>query len=203
MVKRVASMLLCLILVGNMLFSYKLTVQASAVIPISGVDAETSAELIYLLYSLMTSGSIASGIDEGLGSYSESEDLVKAFNSFVASMATPDVGGMMDDLTVTLDDGSVMTLSQINELVSFAYGTDGSSALAPDVSDEEAAAFRQEVMSRLQVIDVGGGSAPEDPDQDPQNLFSKIKSAVIGTGFLAGLGDFFGKLFHGEIEGAE
>ncbi len=203
MVKRLCSVLIAIALVGNMLLCYKIDVCAASAVM---VDSDTTAELIYLLYTLITTGSIASGNEDGFGSYSDNASVVDAFGNYVHGISgSGHIEDLMDAMTIRLDDGSSLTYSQVMDLVNFAYGTEGSSALAPDLSEEEAEAYRAAVRAKLQVIDGGGGgSDPGDPEEpDPKDPFSKIASFSFGNGFLAMLGDFIGGVQSGEVTGAD
>ena len=188
MKKRLFSLLLAVVLVAGGTLSKVNTAKAAAVLPI-GINAEVTAELIAFFGALLSTAAVSAGVSEGLGSYSESQDIVSAFRDFCDSFG-PDSD--IADMEVTLADGSVVTYSQAMDLIEFVCDTDGSSALAQGMSEEEAAAYREAVKSKLQVLDGGGGSSGEDPDNgSDNNLFNNIKTAILNSAFLAKISVFF------------
>lgn len=191
--KRITSVLMSLVLACSMFFVKVQPVEAATL----AIDVNMAAEAIYLLYSLLSAGAVACGLKDGIGEYSASEDIVSAFSAYAKSVGP---ASLMDDLDVTLADGSVMTVGQISALLEFYYDTDGSSALSSDMTDEEAAAYREAIKKNLTLLEGGLGSGGSgDSSGDDDNLFTKIRKFVIGNGFLAGIGQFFDGLFNREI----
>lgn len=178
---RIFALFLCLFVVAFCVFSPAASLPPAKAAAITDVDA--TAEALMALYSFFETCAIAGGVSEGLDSYEEGMDLLDAF---IQSLSHAAIGGA-PPITFTLEDGTVVTYSEVMESLEAFQVVDGSSALKGVISEDTFARFR--------VIDGGGG---EDPDKGP---FNKIQKIVIGTGASLVMTDFFGKLYNGEIEG--
>lgn len=156
------------------------------------LDADASMEIVMVLYNLFESAAVASGIKDGMAEYASGKDLFEAFNAAVM----PDTAWALDDMTLELSDGTMVSGSAVKEIMSGM--TDGTGALQfPD----------EETWTRYRVIPGGasgdpeGGQEPEDPEgRDP---FSFVKAVKAGAGFFAAAGTFLGSVISRDVEGLE
>lgn len=163
------------------------------------VDAEFSTELAMLLYNIMETVAISSGIKDGLDDYESGSTLYDAFISFLDSAATPPY---LRDTYITLADGSSMT---IQEAIEAADATVGSNALKlPE----------EEVFAKYRTI--SGGKNPENsPEPSPSptpsgdddyvilDKFHEIAFILISAPMLAMCTKFFEVVLQGNIEGVD
>ena len=163
------------------------------------VDAEFSTELAMLLYNIMETVAISSGIKDGLDDYESGSTLYDAFISYLDSAATPPY---LRDTYITLADGSSMT---IQEAIEAADATVGSNALKlPE----------EEVFAKYRTI--SGGKNPENsPEPSPSptpsgdddyvvlNKFHEIAFILVSAPMLAMCTKFFEVVSQGEMEGID
>ena len=196
--KRITCALLSFMILVSTFHVYSIPAQASAYSP-TMLDAESTAELLALLWAVLSTGAISSGAYDGIGDLESSRPLQYQFELELAKT------GLSGDRVVTLSDGTQLTGNQLLLLEEFAYGIVGSAALGWDMTDEEEEAYRQRVRESLTVINGGWGVDPDDDDDDDDNIipfqFSKVKQVVLGSGFMTAMGDFFKDLINGDIPG--
>lgn len=160
------------------------------------VDAELSTELAMLLYNIMETVAISSGIKDGLDDYESGSTLYDAFISFLDSAATP---SYLRDTYITLADGSSMT---IQDAIETASATVGSNALKlPE----------EEVFTKYRTI--SGGKNPENsptPSPTPSgddyvvlDKFHEIAFILVSAPMLAMFTKFFEVVLQGNIEGVD
>ena len=161
------------------------------------VDAEFSTELAMLLYNIMETVAISSGIKDGLDDYESGSTLYDAFISFLDSAATP---SYLRDTYITLADGSSMT---IQDAIEAANATVGSNALKlPE----------EEVFAKYRTI--SGGKNPENsPEPSPSptpsedddyvilDKFHEIAFILVSSPMLAMCTKFFKVVSQGEMDG--
>lgn len=172
--------------------SMSLTARAASVT----VDAEFSTELAMLLYNIMETVAISSGIKDGLDDYESGSTLYDAFISYLDSAATPPY---LRDTYITLADGSSMT---IQDAIETASATVGSNALKlPE----------EEVFTKYRTI--SGGKNPENsptPSPTPSgddyvvlDKFHEIAFILVSAPMLAMFTKFFEVVLQGNIEGVD
>lgn len=160
------------------------------------VDAEFSTELAMLLYNIMETVAISSGIKDGLDDYESGSTLYDAFISYLDSAATPPY---LRDTYITLADGSSMT---IQDAIETASATVGSNALKlPE----------EEVFTKYRTI--SGGKNPENsptPSPTPSgddyvvlDKFHEIAFILVSAPMLAMFTKFFEVVLQGNIEGVD
>ena len=140
--KRIVPLVLAVVIFATSVVSasMSLTARAASVT----VDAEFSTELAMLLYNIMETVAISSGIKDGLDDYESGSTLYDAFISYLDSAATPPY---FRDTYITLADGSSMT---IQDAIETASATVGSNALKLQ---------EEEVFSIYRTV--SGGRTPE------------------------------------------
>lgn len=172
-----------------------LTARAASV----AVDAEFSTELAMLLYNIMETVAISSGIKDGLDDYESGSTLYDAFISYLDSAATPPY---LRDTYITLADGSSMT---IQDAIEAASATVGSNALKlPE----------EEVFAKYRTI--SGGKNPENsPEPSPSptpsgdddyvvlDKFHEIAFILVSAPMLAMCTKFFEMVSQGSIESVD
>lgn len=163
------------------------------------VDAEFSTELAMLLYNIMETVAISSGIKDGLDDYESGSTLYDAFISYLDSAATPPY---LRDTYITLADGSSMT---IQDAIEAANATVGSNALKlPE----------EEVFAKYRTI--SGGKNPENsPEPSPSptpsgdddyvilDKFHEIAFILVSAPMLAMCTKFFEALSQGDVDGVD
>lgn len=163
------------------------------------VDAEFSTELAMLLYNIMETVAISSGIKDGLDDYESGSTLYDAFISYLDSAATPPY---LRDTYITLADGSSMT---IQDAIEAANATVGSNALKlPE----------EEFFAKYRTI--SGGKNPENsPEPSPSptpfgdddyvilDKFHEIAFILVSAPMLAMCTKFFEVVSLGEMEGVD
>lgn len=193
MSKRISALLLAVVLVAcSVLNGNTLKVKAASV----AVSEEFAVELTMMLYNLLETASISSGIKDGLDDYESGSSLYDAFLSFMDDMATPP----FYDSYITMADGSRMTIKEAMDAVD---STLGSNALKLPTS---------EAFAKYRVISGTGGSNPEPtptpdsentpaPDTGNKDPFTYIQNVLVAGTLVAAMGDFFMDLFDGKVEG--
>lgn len=163
------------------------------------VDAEFSTELAMLLYNIMETVAISSGIKDGLDDYESGSTLYDAFISYLDSAAIPPY---LRDTYITLADGSSMT---IQDAIEAANATVGSNALKlPE----------EEVFAKYRTI--SGGKNPENsPEPSPSptpfgdddyvilDKFHEIAFILVSAPMLAMCTKFFELVLQGSIESVD
>lgn len=151
MQKRISALLLAMVIViGSVLGGNTLKVKAASV----AVSEEFAVELTMMLYNLLETVAISSGIKDGLDDYESGSSLYDAFITSVESMAEPP----FYDTIITMPDGSKMTVKEAMDAVD---STLGSNALKLPTS---------ETFAKYRVISGTGGNEPEPtPTPDPEN----------------------------------
>lgn len=155
MQKRISALLLAMVIViGSVLGGNTLKVKAASV----AVSEEFAVELTMMLYNLLETVAISSGIKDGLDDYESGSSLYDAFIASVESMAEPP----FYDSYITMEDGSRIT---IKEALDQADSMLGSNALKLPTS---------ETFAKYRVISGTGGNEPDptptpssDPDSTP------------------------------------
>ena len=193
MSKRISALLLAVVLTAcSVLNGNTLKVKAASV----AVSEDFAVELTMMLYNLLETASISSGIKDGLDDYESGSSLYDAFLSFMDDMATPP----FYDSYITMADGSRMTIKEAMDAVD---STLGSNALKLPTS---------EAFAKYRVISGTGGSDPEPtPTPDPENSpapdtgykdpFTYIQNILVAGTLVAAMGDFFKDLYDGKVEG--
>lgn len=193
--KRIVPLVLAVVIFATSVVSgpTSLTVRAAYVT----VDAEFSTELAMLLYNIMETVAISSGIKDGLDDYESGSTLYDAFISYLDSAATPPY---LRDTYITLADGSSMT---IQEAIEAADATVGSNALKlPE----------EEVFKKYRTI--SGGKDPENsPEPSPTpskdddyvvlDKFHEIAFILVSAPMLAMCTKFFEVVSQGKMEGID
>lgn len=193
--KRISALLLAMVLVaGSVLNGNTLKVKAASV----AVSEDFAVELTMMLYNLLETASISSGIKDGLDDYESGSSLYDAFLSFMDDMATPP----FYDSYITMADGSRMTIKEAMDAVD---STLGSNALKLPTS---------EAFAKYRVISGTGGSDPEPtPTPDPENTptpdtgyhdpFSYIQDVLVTSTLFTAMADFFADVYEGKIDGID
>lgn len=193
--KRIVPLVLAVVIFATSVVSgpASLTAQAASV----AVDAEFSTELAMLLYNIMETVAISSGIKDGLDDYESGSALYDAFISYLDSAATLPY---LRDTYITLADGSSMT---IQEAIEAADATVGSNALKlPE----------EEVFKKYRTI--SGGKDPENsPEPSPTpskdddyvvlDKFHEIAFILVSAPMLAMCTKFFEVVSQGKMEGID
>lgn len=192
--KRIVPLVLAVVIFATSVVSgpASLTARAASVV----VDAEFSTELAMLLYNIMETVAISSGIKDGLDDYESGSTLYDAFISYLDSAATPPY---LRDTYITLADGSSMT---IQDAIETASATVGSNALKlPE----------EEVFTKYRTI--SGGKNPENsptPSPTPSgddyvvlDKFHEIAFILVSAPMLAMFTKFFEVVLQGNIEGVD
>ena len=194
--KRIVPLVLAVVIFATSVVSgpTSLTARAASVT----VDAEFSTELAMLLYNIMETVAISSGIKDGLDDYESGSTLYDAFISYLDSAATPPY---LRDTYITLADGSSMT---IQDAIEAASATVGSNALKlPE----------EEVFAKYRTI--SGGKNPENsPEPSPSptppgddyvvlDKFHEIAFILVSAPMLAMCTKFFEVVSQGEVEGVD
>lgn len=173
-----------------------LTAQAASV----AVGEEFSVELAMLLYNIMETVAISSGIKDGLDDYESGATLYDAFTSFMDSIAPPGASSSwLTDTYVTLEDGTSITMQ---DALNAAGATDGSNALKLP---------KEEVFTKYRTI--SGGKNPENsptPSPTPSgddyvvlDKFHEIAFILVSSPMLAMFTKFFEVVLQGNIEGVD
>lgn len=195
MQKRISALLLAMVIViGSVLGGNTLKVKAASV----AVSEEFAVELTMMLYNLLETVAISSGIKDGLDDYESGSSLYDAFIASVESMAEPP----FYDTIITQPDGSQMT---VKEALDAAESTLGSNALKLPTS---------ETFAKYRVISGTGGNEPDptptpssDPDSTPvpdtgyKDPFSYIQDVLVAGTLVSAMAGFFNDLYNGKIEG--
>lgn len=195
--KRIVPLVLAVVIFATSVVSgpASLTARAASV----AVDAEFSTELAMLLYNIMETVAISSGIKDGLDDYESGSTLYDAFISYLDSAATPPY---LRDTYITLADGSSMT---IQDAIEAANATVGSNALKlPE----------EEVFAKYRTI--SGGKNPENsPEPSPSptpsgdddyvilDKFHEIAFILVSAPMLAMCTKFFEALSQGDVDGVD
>lgn len=197
MQKRISSLLLAMVIViGSVLGGNTLKVKAASV----AVSEEFAVELTMMLYNLLETVAISSGIKDGLDDYESGSSLYDAFITSVESMAEPP----FYDTIITQPDGSQMT---VKEALDAAESTLGSNALKLPTS---------ETFAKYRVISGTGGNEPDptptpssDPDSTPvpdtgyKDPFSYIQDVLVAGTLVSAMAGFFNDLYNGKVEGLD
>lgn len=195
--KRICPFVLAVVIFATSVVSapMSLTARAASVT----VDAEFSTELAMLLYNIMETVAISSGIKDGLDDYESGSTLYDAFISYLDSAAIPPY---LRDTYITLADGSSMT---IQDAIEAANATVGSNALKlPE----------EEVFAKYRTI--SGGKNPENsPEPSPSptpsgdddyvilDKFHEIAFILVSAPMLAMCTKFFELVLQGSIESVD
>lgn len=194
MQKRISALLLAMVIViGSVLGGNTLKVKAASV----AVSEEFAVELTMMLYNLLETVAISSGIKDGLDDYESGSSLYDAFITSVESMAEPP----FYDTIITQPDGSQMT---VKEALDAAESTLGSNALKLPTS---------ETFAKYRVISGTGGNEPDPtptPSSDPDNTpvpdtgykdpFTYIQDVLVSSTLLSAMAGFFADLYAGKID---
>lgn len=197
MQKRISALLLAMVIViGSVLSGNTLKVKAASV----AVSEEFAVELTMMLYNLLETVAISSGIKDGLDDYESGSSLYDAFITSVESMAEPP----FYDTIITQPDGSQMT---VKEALDAAESTLGSNALKLPSS---------ETFAKYRVISGTGGNEPDptptpssDPDSTPvpdtgyKDPFSYIQDVLVAGTLVSAMAGFFADLINGKIDGID
>lgn len=195
MQKRISALLLAMVIViGSVLGENTLKVKAASV----AVSEEFAVELTMMLYNLLETVAISSGIKDGLDDYESGSSLYDAFIASVESMAEPP----FYDTIITMPDGSQMT---VKEALDATESTLGSNALKLPTS---------ETFAKYRVISGTGGNEPDPtptPSSDPDNTpvpdtgykdpFSYIQDVLVAGTLVSAMAGFFDDLYNGKVEG--
>lgn len=193
MQKRISALLLAMVIViGSVLGGNTLKVKAASV----AVSEEFAVELTMMLYNLLETVAISSGIKDGLDDYESGSSLYDAFIASVESMAEPP----FYDTVITVEDGSKMT---VKEALDAVESTLGSNALKLPTS---------ETFAKYRVISGTGGSDPEPtPTPEPENTptpdtgykdpFRYIQDVLVTSTLFTAMAGFFADLYDGKVEG--
>lgn len=195
MQKRISALLFAMVIViGSVLGGNTLKVKAASV----AVSEEFAVELTMMLYNLLETVAISSGIKDGLDDYESGSSLYDAFITSVESMAEPP----FYDTIITQPDGSKMTVKEAMDAVD---STLGSNALKLPTS---------ETFAKYRVISGTGGSDPEpSPTPEPENTptpdtgytdpFRYIQDVLVAGTLVSAMAGFFADLFDGKIDGID
>ncbi len=195
MQKRISALLLAMVIViGSVLGGNTLKVKAASV----AVSEEFAVELTMMLYNLLETVAISSGIKDGLDDYESGSSLYDAFITSVESMAEPP----FYDTIITQPDGSQVT---VKEALDAVESTLGSNALKLPTS---------ETFAKYRVISGTGGNEPDptptpssDPDSTPvpdtgyQDPFTYIQDVLVSSTLLSAMAGIIADLYAGKIEG--
>lgn len=195
MQKRISALLLAMVIViGSVLGGNTLKVKAASV----AVSEEFAVELTMMLYNLLETVAISSGIKDGLDDYESGSSLYDAFIASVESMAEPP----FYDTIITQPDGSQMT---VKEALDAAESTLGSNALKLPTS---------ETFAKYRVISGTGGNEPDPtPTPEPENTptpdtgytdpFRYIQDVLVAGTLVSAMAGFFDDLYNGKVEGLD
>lgn len=197
MQKRISALLLAMVIViGSVLGGNTLKVKAASV----AVSEDFAVELTMMLYNLLETVAISSGIKDGLDDYESGSSLYDAFIASVESMAEPP----FYDSYITMEDGSRIT---IKEALDQADSMLGSNALKLPTS---------ETFAKYRVISGTGGNEPDptptpssDPDSTPvpdtgyKDPFTYIQDVLVSSTLLSAMAGIFADLYAGKIEGID
>lgn len=197
MQKRISALLLAMVIViGSVLGGNTLKVKAASV----AVSEEFAVELTMMLYNLLETVAISSGIKDGLDDYESGSSLYDAFIASVESMAEPP----FYDTIITQPDGSQVT---VKEALDAVESTLGSNALKLPTS---------ETFAKYRVISGTGGNKPDPtptPSSDPDNTpvpdtgykdpFTYIQDVLVSSTLLSAMAGIFADLYAGKIEGID
>ena len=193
MQKRISALLLAMVIViGSVLGGNTLKVKAASV----AVSEEFAVELTMMLYNLLETVAISSGIKDGLDDYESGSSLYDAFITSVESMAEPP----FYDTIITMPDGSKMTVKEAMDAVD---STLGSNALKLPTS---------ETFAKYRVISGTGGNEPDPtPTPEPENTptpdtgykdpFRYIQDVLVTSTLFTAMAGFFADLYDGKVEG--
>lgn len=193
MQKRISALLLAMVIViGSVLGGNTLKVKAASV----AVSEEFAVELTMMLYNLLETVAISSGIKDGLDDYESGSSLYDAFIASVESMAEPP----FYDTIITMPDGSQMT---VKEALDASESTLGSNALKLPTS---------ETFAKYRVISGTGGNEPDPtPTPEPENTptpdtgytdpFRYIQDVLVAGTLVSAMAGFFNDLYNGKVEG--
>lgn len=193
MQKRISALLLAMVIViGSVLGGNTLKVKAASV----AVSEEFAVELTMMLYNLLETVAISSGIKDGLDDYESGSSLYDAFITSVESMAEPP----FYDTIITMPDGSKMTVKEAMDAVD---STLGSNALKLPTS---------ETFAKYRVISGTGGNEPDPtPTPEPENTptpdtgytdpFRYIQDVLVTGALVSAMAGFFNDLYNGKVEG--
>ena len=153
-----------------------------------------------MLYNLLETVAISSGIKDGLDDYESGSSLYDAFIASVESMAEPPYY----DTIITMEDGSKMT---VKEALDAVESTLGSNALKLPTS---------ETFAKYRVISGTGGNEPDPtptPSSDPDNTpvpdtgykdpFTYIQDVLVSSTLLSAMAGIFADLYAGKIDGID
>lgn len=197
MQKRISVLLLAMVIViVSVLGGNTLKVKAASV----AVSEEFAVELTMMLYNLLETVAISSGIKDGLDDYESGSSLYDAFIASVESMAEPP----FYDTIITQPDGSQMT---VKEALDAAESTLGSNALKLPTS---------ETFAKYRVISGTGGNKPDptptpssDPDSTPvpdtgyKDPFTYIQDVLVSSTLLSAMAGIIADLYAGKIDGID
>lgn len=195
MQKRISALLLAMVIViGSVLGGNTLKVKAASV----AVSEEFAVELTMMLYNLLETVAISSGIKDGLDDYESGSSLYDAFITSMESMAEPP----FYDTIITMPDGSKMT---VKEALDATESMLGSNALKLPTS---------ETFAKYRVISGTGGSDPEPtPTPEPENTptpdtgytdpFRYIQDVLVTSTLFTAMAGFFADLYDGEVDGLD
>jgi len=195
MQKRISALLLAMVIViGSVLGGNTLKVKAASV----AVSEEFAVELTMMLYNLLETVAISSGIKDGLDDYESGSSLYDAFIASVESMAEPP----FYDSYITMEDGSRIT---IKEALDQADSMLGSNALKLPTS---------ETFAKYRVISGTGGNEPDPtPTPEPENTptpdtgytdpFRYIQDVLVAGTLVSAMAGFFDDLYNGKVEGLD
>ena len=195
MSKRISALLLAVVLVaGSVLNGNTLKVKAASV----AVSEDFAVELTMMIYNLLETVAISSGIKDGLDDYESGSSLYDAFIASMESMAEPP----FYDTIITQPDGSQVT---VKEALDAVESTLGSNALKLPTS---------ETFAKYRVISGTGGSDPEPtPTPNPENTpapdtgytdpFRYIQDVLVTSTLFAAMADFFAEVYEGTIDGID
>lgn len=193
MQKRISALLLVMVIViGSVLGGNTLKVKAAFV----AVSEEFAVELTMMLYNLLETVAISSGIKDGLDDYESGSSLYDAFIASVESMAEPP----FYDTIITQPDGSRVT---VKEALDAAESMLGSNALKLPTS---------ETFAKYRVISGTGGNEPDPtPTPEPENTptpdtgytdpFRYIQDVLVAGTLVSAMAGFFNDLYNGKVEG--
>lgn len=197
MQKRISALLLAMVIViGSVLGGNTLKVKAASV----AVSEDFAVELTMMLYNLLETVAISSGIKDGLDDYESGSSLYDAFIASVESMAEPP----FYDSYITMEDGSRIT---IKEALDQADSMLGSNALKLPTS---------ETFAKYRVISGTGGNEPDptptpssDPDSTPvpdtgyKDPFTYIQDVLVSSTLLSAMAGIIADLYAGKIDGVD
>lgn len=188
--KRILPLVLAVVISATSIVSGPafLTARAASV----AVSEEFSVELSMLLYNILETVAISTGIKDGLDDYDSGSSLYDAFISFMDSASTP---SYLRDTYITMQDGTQMTLQ---EAIDAAGATSGSNALKLP---------KEEVFAKYRTI--SGGKNPESsptpsptPSKDDDvvlDKFHEIAFILVTSPMLAMCTKFFEVIQNGEV----